>query len=699
MKINAITLPIICASFSFFPQAFAQVTTQVSNEISNKNNSEEALTLTGIEQITVTATRTQSPLKALSGNLSVVNADDIAFINPQHINQSLVRVPGGWISRGNGQEHLTAIRSPVLTGAGGCGAFYMAQDGVSLRAPGFCNANQLFDVNSEQAQRIEVLRGPSSTLYGSNAVHGVVNVISPNPFEQSNAYVGATFGPNDYLKGQFSAGTVGKQQAFMVYGNASHDGGYKNDSGYDQQKLNLVHQFEEDRLTVKSVIAMTNLNQETAGFITGENAYKDDSVKRDNPNPEAFRDNKTFKAHSQISYLVDESSTLEVTPYFRWTDMAFLQHFLPWQSLEENSQQGFGFKSQYEKRYQAVTLLTGIDADFTQGELTETQAEAFSPTIPQGDHYDYSVQANVYSPFAQLQWSVSEKLTLSGSIRYEYTDYDYDNKLTNGTACEEGVSNCRFTRPEDQSVDFNETSYQFSGHYQLTENHNIYGQYSTGYRAPQATELFRLQAGQQVADLAAEQVDSIELGLRGQTDHFFYDVSAFSMQKDHFIFQDTNRQNISNGETSHKGVEFAFGYQLPKGFYIRVNGTLAQHEYDNAITLSRENIKGNEIDTAPEHMGSMQLGWQSNQASKAELEWVHLGNYYLNPENSAEYAGHNLVNLTLSTMINNQWSFSARLLNVTDEDYAERADFGFGSYRYFVGEPRSLFVSMRYQFD
>jgi len=699
LKINAITLPVICASFSFFPQVFAQVTTYVSNEISNKNNSEEALTLTDIEQITVTATRTQSPLKALSGNLSVVNADDIAFINPQHINQSLVRVPGGWISRGNGQEHLTAIRSPVLTGAGGCGAFYMAQDGVSLRAPGFCNANQLFDVNSEQAQRIEVLRGPSSTLYGSNAVHGVVNVISPNPFEQSNAYVGATLGANDYLKGQFSAGAVGKQQAFMVYGHASHDGGYKNDSGYEQQKFNLVHQFEEDRLTVKSIIALTNLNQETAGFITGEKAYKDDSVKRDNPNPEAFRDNKTVKAHSQISYQVDESSTLEVTPYFRWTDMAFLQHFLPWQSLEENSQQGFGFKSQYEKRYQAMTLLAGIDADFTEGELTETQAEAFSPTIPQGDHYDYSVQANVYSPFAQLQWSVSEKLTLSGGIRYEYTDYDYDNKLTNGNACEEGVSNCRFTRPEDQSVYFNETSYQFSGHYQLTENHNIYGQYSTGYRAPQATELFRLQAGQQVADLAAEQVDSIELGLRGQTDHFFYDVSAFSMQKEHFIFQDTNRQNISNGETSHKGVEFAFGYQLPKGFYIRANGTLAQHEYDNAITLSRENIKGNEIDTAPEHMGSMQLGWQNNQASKVELEWVHLGNYYLNPENSAEYAGHNLVNLTLSTMINNQWSFSARLLNVTDEDYAERADFGFGSYRYFVGEPRSLFVSMRYQFD
>ena len=84
------------------------------------------------------------------------------------------RVPGTWISRGNGQESLTALRSPVLTGAGSCGAFYMAADNISLRAPGFCNVNQLFDANTEQAGRIEVLRGPATALYGSNAMHGVI---------------------------------------------------------------------------------------------------------------------------------------------------------------------------------------------------------------------------------------------------------------------------------------------------------------------------------------------------------------------------------------------------------------------------------------------------------------------------------------------------------------------------------------------
>ena len=102
-----------------------------------------------IEKITVTASRVSQNILDVAGNISLLDDESLRLIEQQHINQALVRIPGGWISRGNGQEHLTAIRSPVLTGAGGCGAFFIAQDGISLRAPGFCNVNQLFDANTE----------------------------------------------------------------------------------------------------------------------------------------------------------------------------------------------------------------------------------------------------------------------------------------------------------------------------------------------------------------------------------------------------------------------------------------------------------------------------------------------------------------------------------------------------------------------
>ena len=74
-----------------------------------------------------------------------------------------------------------AIRSPVLTGAGACGAFLVLEDGLPSRPAGFCNVNQLFELDFEQAGAIEVVRGPGSALYGSNALHGTINVLMPSP--------------------------------------------------------------------------------------------------------------------------------------------------------------------------------------------------------------------------------------------------------------------------------------------------------------------------------------------------------------------------------------------------------------------------------------------------------------------------------------------------------------------------------------
>ena len=651
-----------------------------------------------IERISISGHKQNTALIDLSSNVAQLDQALMALISQEHIQQALVRVPGTWISRGNGQEHLTAIRSPVLTGAGACGAFFMAEDGLSLRAPGFCNTNQLFDSNTEQAGMIEVLRGPQSTLYGTNAVHGVINILSQDALSQNPNSIAVDGGPHDYLRGKFRVASNTQKQGLLVYGNLTQDGGYKDDSGFEQQKINFIYQTQGELWSSKSMLAYSNLNQDTAGFIQGQESYKDDSLKRSNPNPEAYRDAKSLRAYSKITYTPNESSEFSVRPYLRWNDMQFLQHFLPWKSLEENSHRSLGVQMQYNKRYDEIRLLTGFDWDHSEGELQETQAEAFSPTIPQGDHYDYSVQADVYSPFAQVIWQLNEASKLIGGLRYEHTDYDYNNRLSDGDACETGVENCRFTRPTDTVLSYKEWSGKLGFNHQWTNEHAVYGQLSRGYRAPQVSELFRLQAGQTSAELKAETIDSIELGMRGQLQELFYELNLFKMQKANVIFQDSQRQNINGGQTSHQGLEFAFRYVFLEQYYLSTAGTLATHKYDDTLTLSREDIQGNLVDTAPKEMASAQLGWQSENGATLELEWQHLGSYYLNPENTADYAGHNLLNLRASFELSSQLSLNARLLNLSDQDYAERADFAFGNYRYFVGEPRSLFVGLRYQF-
>ena len=80
-----------------------------------------------------------SSLNGWSSNQSIssVNDEELNALDAQHPKQIFRRSPGVWISRGSGQEHLTAIRSPVLSGPGACGSFLFLEDGLPIRPTGF----------------------------------------------------------------------------------------------------------------------------------------------------------------------------------------------------------------------------------------------------------------------------------------------------------------------------------------------------------------------------------------------------------------------------------------------------------------------------------------------------------------------------------------------------------------------------------
>ncbi len=651
-----------------------------------------------LDEIVVIASKSEQQLRSVTSTVGFLDSTDLETINHTHINEAMQRIPGVWISRGNGQEHLTAIRSPVLTGAGGCGAFLMSQDGVSLRAAGFCNVNELFESTSELADRVEVIKGPGSAIYGSNALHGVVNVQTKAPVDALKE-LNLEAGPYDYYRSKISLSNA--QWRFDFSGTT--DGGYKDDSGFDQQKLLIKHQRETDRRKITTTFSYTNLNQETAGFIQGDEVYKDSGQKRDNPNPEAYRDARSYRLVSDIRQTLGDGS-LTLRPYLRSVDMTFLQHFLPGQAIEENGHDSIGLQSLWKN--DAGNWQWGIDLEYTQGFLEETQPNVTDSgsaflvaTIPPGKHYDYEVDAMVAAVFGQYQMDVNDAFSLTLGLRYEYTDYDYDNRMLDGRTRDDGTpcgfGGCRFNRPADRSDSFNNWSPKFGFVYNFSDANQLYGQLTRGFRAPQATELYRLQGGQSVTNIDPVELDSIELGFRASYSSGHYEVTAFAMEKDNFIFRDTSRQNVDNGETSHLGIELSLVHDFTDTLSGRWSFTYARHEYDNNPTLSAVPVKGNDIDTAPRTLGSATLTWTPQSKTNIELEWVHIGEYYEDPQNNNEYEGHDLLHLRASYDYSERLRLSARVMNLTDEDYAERADFGFGNHRYFVGTPVSLFLGAR----
>jgi iron complex outermembrane receptor protein len=663
-----------------------------------------------LDEVIVTATRREEHLREYIGSISQVSAADVALVGSTHHSEIINRAPGAMIQRNSGEESLTALRSPVLSGPGSCGTFLFLENSVPIRPVGFCNVNELFEVNTEQANAIEVLRGPAGVVYGSGAMHGAINVLSPTPKDLPNFGFTAETGPDEFYRGKIAARALSENTDIGAVALASHDGGWRDQSGLEEQKIDAELTHRTDQAVMGLTLAATNLNQETAGFIQGENAYRDEAIAKSNPNPEAYRDAYAVRLVGRYQRDLNDKLQLDVRPYVRHSRMDFLQHFLIGKPREENGQDSVGVLSSIQiDAFTNTRLLTGLDLEMANGFLKETQAgpatdgaPGANAIRPAGKHYDYEVDSSVAAAYAQVEQPFAQRWKFTGGVRFEYVTYDYDNHMIAGNTRDDGTTcpgGCLYSRPDDRTDDFATTTSKVGVSYEISQAHTAYVTAARAYRAPDTSELYRLQRQQSIAELHAEQLDSFEVGLRGQIATLGYSIAGFWMNKDNVIFRDANAFNVSDGRTQHRGVEYEFNWAALENLTLAAAGTYAKHTYDfsRSIEQGETIIAGRDIDTAPRHVNTARVTWRPFEPFVSELEWVGVGSYYVDAVNAHSYEGHDLLNVRLAWDVTQEWSAGLRVNNLTDRAYADRADFAFGNYRYFPGRDRTVFFEVSYR--
>ncbi len=650
-----------------------------------------------VEELVITATSSIHQRLGETGSKSVLDSVEIRNVGATHINETLARVPGIWVSRGSGQEHLAAIRSAVLTGSGACGEFSYLENGIPIRPAGFCNVNNLFEVNTEQAAAIEVWRGPASAVLGGNALHGAINVVTPVPRGMGVSVEG---GPYDFYRLQAwgAVESAGHQLGVSLVHTGSN--GYRDATGYGQQKVHVSHITRWGEWAVKNNLTGTLLNQETGGFVGGFESFEDDDLRDTNPNPEAYRDAWSLRLSSELS-----RGQWSLKPYLRASAMEFLQHFLPGQPLEENEQVSGGLIVDYEFNRGALDADVGGHVEYMQGSLREFQAGPTTgsnflvETRPPGLHYDYDVDSWMAAGFYNLVYGVADGTRLIHSARLEHLAYDYTNNhlvgntRDDGTTC--GFGGCLYTRPASRDDSFTNVGARLGVEWDVGAN-LFYATLSNGFRPPQVTELYRLRGGQTVADLDSEELLSLEMGFKTAN----WNVSLFSERTRNLLLRDAEAFNVSDGETESLGVEFE-GAVTRGRHTLSLAATYARHQYDFTRDVDgRESIRnGNDIDTAPRWLGNLRWQMQMTENLNHELELNIVGQHYINAANTADYDGHYVLNWRGQWQASRQLQIYARLINVLDEEYADRADFAFGNYRYFPAMPRQLYLGVRYDFN
>ncbi len=381
-------------------------------------------------------------------------------------------------------------------------------------------------------------------------------------------------------------------------------------------------------------------------------------------------------------------------------------------SVYETKNDSIGVLIKNRKNIQGgnAVLISGVDIDYSPGSYIQHEISTTKVGNTYTDYtlgqvqYDYDVLFSAISPYVHYEHSLSSVTRVTAGARYDFMQYDYDNNLTTVTAGSH-------RRPADTVVDFNHFSPKLGLTHQLDKNTSTFINYRHAFRAPSNTQLFRQGKAENTVALKPIKVNSYEVGVRGKTaNKLGYTASLYYMSKSDDILTyrnpDGTRETVNAGETSHKGIEVSLDKALTSSVQLNVAASYAVHTYEDWKPNSTTNYSGNEMESAPRTITNTKLSYHpvALPGLKLELEWVHLGSYWMDQANTEKYKGHDLANIRVRYTVNKKSTVYGRIMNLLDEKYATAASYkpaAFGNpekFEYAPGMPLSLFVGYTQKF-
>jgi outer membrane receptor protein involved in Fe transport len=655
-----------------------------------------------LDPMIVTATREADALSETPMAVAAINRDEIRRTRAAHPSELMNQVPGVWVNVTGGEGHMTAIRQPLSTDP----VYLYLEDGVPTRSTGFFNHNALYEVNLPQAARIEVMKGPGTALYGSDAIGGTINVSTRAPSSAPAADVTLERGAYGYLRALGTASGTFGANGLRADLNVTRTGGWRAGTGYDRQSATVRWDRGFAGGSLKTVIAGSRIEQHTAGSSTiSESDYRDNPTA--NYTPISFRDVLAVRLSAAWERLAG-GTLIALTPYGRYNSMDILPNWSLtydpgiWDTW--NLSAGLLARVRHDFAPWRTRVIVGADLETSPGVHREhlviptREGPVFTGYTDGDPLYDYDVTFRQASPYAHVETSPLPALRITGGARLDAFGYSYDNHLSDA-----------FTgghrRPADTSLAYTHLSPKAGVTWTFGPGLAAFGSWRHGFRAPSEGQVFRQGGAANTVALAPVKVNSWEAGIRGTlAARFRYDVAAYTMTKTDDILTlvnpDGSRETVNAGRTSHRGVEVGLDVALPANLSAGFAGSYARHRYDDWHPTPTADYTGNEIESAPRVIGSARLRYAGAWLDGGDfgVEVVRVGVYWMDAENTTRYQGHTLVNLRGSVGVHGHLMVFARLMNLADVRYADRAAFTTSRGSEFApGMPRTLYAGVEYR--
>lgn len=672
-----------------------------------------APTTSDLQPVVVTGSRTARSRAEAPVAVSTVSAADLQATRPNLLADALNRAPGVLMADLGNEQHAMAIRQPISYKP-----FYVyLEDGVPIRPAGLFNHNALIEVNMAAADQIEVVRGPGSALYGAGAIGGAVNVTTPTPSTTPLGEVALRGDGEGY--GRADAEVSGTAAGLGLYAGgyvAAQRDGPREHSDYEKASLTVRADRALAPGTRLTATASANaLTTDTDGSLDSTNFFGNGvtslqtfTSREVRAGRAALRLDRVWDARQRTTAtLFGRANWVEQTPHYRLR----LDAADPTRAsgeINDNTFQSAGALVQHEAVGRHARALVGGLVDLTPSgyvanyiDVRRDPATGVFTGLTETDSLltDYDITLTNLAAFAQGEVEPVERLKLVAGVRVDRVRYALDNHLAPGA----------FSGAADRADTFSRVTPRLGAVYAVTPQTGLYANASRGFLPPEAGELYR---GVQVPTLRPATFDSYEVGGFAQTwgGRLAADASVYRMTGEDEVVTvrqpDGSSQDQNAGATRHAGVEVALAVQPTPAVGVRFSGTVARHTYVDFLVGERAGREvrydGNRMELAPEHVVNAEVAVRPPQVRGLRLaaEVQRVGPYWMDPQNTARYAGHTVLNLRAqyAGRVLGGVELWANLLNATGELYATTAAISFGRKQYTPGLPRSVTVGLGYRF-
>ena len=628
----------------------------------------QTATQAALPTVEVNAPRLSRELYATPAAVSTIDRDAIAQGQQRvRLDESLDRVPGVFLqNRDNfAQGQRISIRGFGARAPFGVRGITVMVDGIPYTLPD--GQAQLDAIDLDSAERIEVIRGPSSVLYG-NAAGGVIDITTADGRDNPGTRLRVGAGSDGYQKVALQNGGVQGDWSHHISLTALNVNGYREQSSTEKYLLNakLRRELGSDRALTAIINLLDNPRSEDPGALNAREVAEG----RDQAAPNSLALDAGQTVDQQLIGL-------------QYEDLAagdgelYLKGFIAQRDFEQQlpfvGSSRLGYQRDYmgasAEYHHEVTLgslplnyIVGVDAARQKDERFRNAVNSQGAVgEPLADETQTATSTGV---FAQGDLALSEPLTLSLGARFDRVDLDVDDD---------------FAADGDQSGQrtFNEWSGSAGLSYRYRPQHQAYINTGTAFETPTFSEFANPAGGGFNPSVEPQKAWNREVGLRGYIAPLAldYDVAFFSVRvRDELVpYDEGGRTFYQNaGDTNRDGVELALGWQLADQWRLDSALTLARYEFDEFATPS-ERFDGNRIPGLPEQTWVNQLTWENLDERFATLETEYVGDLVADNANQTAVDSYWLVNLRVGDgwQLSPQTRLSAYvgLRNLLDEEH------------------------------